>query len=578
MCDLSLSKINKLKQNLQLMDLKRLALCWSLLLGFTLAFSQTSAPRNWFNLDPAQDNVPGVSADKAYSQLLEGRKGKTVIVAVLDSGVDYEHEDLKDVMWVNEDEIPGNGIDDDKNGYVDDIHGWNFLGNKSGENIQYDNLEVTRLYRKYHAMFDGKSPDGLSKKEKELYSKYQEYGKVIEEKRSELEEEAGTFAAIASAINALGDAIGKEEVTQEDLEKFESDNPLLLYAAQIAQSIMAEGQSFQQIRKDINDYAEHLATEYEYHYNLEFDPRPEVGDDFSNPYDRDYGNSDVRGPDAMHGTHVAGIIAAKRGNGLGMDGVADNVRIMSVRTVPDGDERDKDVAAAIIYAVDNGASIINMSFGKGASPRKELVDEAVKYALAHDVLIVHAAGNDNKQITDENNFPTDKFGKRGFLGLFGPKYAENWVEVGAINWQNGENLVAPFSNYSPEYVDLFAPGMEIYSTTPFNEYENQQGTSMAAPVVAGVAAVIRSYFPELTAVQVKQVVMESAVRQKLKVKEPGSEVMVPFSQLSVTGGIVNAYEAIKLAGQVKGKKKGASRGSSGGDSAKNKDKKSVALP
>lgn len=560
------------------MDLKRLALCWSLLLGFTLAFSQTSAPRNWFNLDPAQDNVPGVSADKAYSQLLEGRKGKTVIVAVLDSGVDYEHEDLKDVMWVNEDEIPGNGIDDDKNGYVDDIHGWNFLGNKSGENIQYDNLEVTRLYRKYHAMFDGKSPDGLSKKEKELYSKYQEYGKVIEEKRAELEEDAGTFAAIASAINALGDAIGKEEVTQEDLEKFESDNPLLLYAAQIAQSIMAEGQSFQQIRKDINDYAEHLATEYEYHYNLEFDPRPEVGDDFSNPYDRDYGNSDVRGPDAMHGTHVAGIIAAKRGNGLGMDGVADNVRIMSVRTVPDGDERDKDVAAAIIYAVDNGASIINMSFGKGASPRKELVDEAVKYALAHDVLIVHAAGNDNKQITDENNFPTDKFGKRGFLGLFGPKYAENWVEVGAINWQNGENLVAPFSNYSPEYVDLFAPGMEIYSTTPFNEYENQQGTSMAAPVVAGVAAVIRSYFPELTAVQVKQVVMESAVRQKIKVKEPGSEVMVPFSQLSVTGGIVNAYEAIKLAGQVKGKKKGASRGSSGGDSAKNKDKKSVALP
>lgn len=562
------------------MDLKRLALCWSLLLGFTLAFSQTSAPRNWFNLDPAQDNVPGVSTDKAYSQLLEGRKGKTIIVAVLDSGVDYEHEDLKDVMWVNEDEIPGNGVDDERNGYVDDIHGWNFLGNKSGENIQYDNLEVTRLYRKYHAMFDGKDPDGLSKKEKELYKKYQEYGKVIEEKRSELEEDAGTFAAIASAINALGDAIGKEEVTQEDLEKFESDNPLLLYAAQIAQSIMAEGQSFQQIRKDINDYAEHLAAEYEYHYNLEFDPRPEVGDDFSNPYDRDYGNSDVRGPDAMHGTHVAGIIAAKRGNGLGMDGVADNVRIMSVRTVPDGDERDKDVAAAIIYAVDNGASIINMSFGKGASPRKELVDEAVKYALAHDVLIVHAAGNDNKQITDENNFPTDKFGKRGFLGLFGPKYAENWVEVGAINWQNGEDLVAPFSNYSPEYVDLFAPGMEIYSTTPFNEYENQQGTSMAAPVVAGVAAVIRSYFPELTAVQVKQVVMESAMRQKIKVKEPGSEVMVPFSQLSVTGGIVNAYEAIKLASQVKGRKKGASRGSAGGgeDGAKKKEKKSVAVP
>lgn len=562
------------------MNLKRIVVFWGLLLSFTTGFSQTSAPPNWFNLDPGQDNVPGVSTERAYSQLLEGRKGKTVIVAVLDSGVDYEHEDLKDVMWVNEDEIPGNGIDDDKNGYVDDIHGWNFLGNKSGESIRYDNLEVTRLYRTYHEMFEGKDPDGLSKKEKELYKKYEEYGKVIEEKRAQLEEEAGTFAAIAMAINDLAKEIGKDEITAEDLGKFESDNPLLLYAAQIAQTIMAEGQSFEQIRKDINDYAEHLAAEFEYHYNLEFDPRPEVGDDFSDPYNRDYGNNDVRGPDAMHGTHVAGIIAARRDNGLGMNGVANNVRIMSVRTVPDGDERDKDVAAAIIYAVDNGASVINMSFGKGASPRKEVVDKAVKYAIAHDVLIVHAAGNDNKQITSENNFPTDKFEKRGFLGLFGPKYAENWIEVGAINWKTGEDLVAPFSNYSPDHVDLFAPGMEIYSTTPFNEYENQQGTSMAAPVVAGVAAVIRSYFPGLTAGQVRQVLMESAVRQKIKVKEPGSEVMVPFSQLSVTGGVVNAYEAIKLASEVKGKKKGGSAGlpGSAGNGDKKKGKKAVAVP
>lgn len=562
------------------MNLKRIVVFWGLLSSFTLGFSQTNVPPNWFNLDPGQDNVPGVSTERAYSQLLEGRKGKTVIVAVLDSGVDYEHEDLKDVMWVNEDEIPGNGIDDDKNGYVDDIHGWNFLGNKSGESIRYDNLEVTRLYRTYHEMFEGKDPDGLSKKEKELYKKYEEYGKVIEEKRAQLEEEAGTFAAIAMAINDLAKEIGKDEITAEDLGKFESDNPLLLYAAQIAQTIMAEGQSFEQIRKDINDYAEHLAAEFEYHYNLEFDPRPEVGDDFSDPYNRDYGNNDVRGPDAMHGTHVAGIIAARRDNGLGMNGVANNVRIMSVRTVPDGDERDKDVAAAIIYAVDNGASVINMSFGKGASPRKEVVDKAVKYAIANDVLIVHAAGNDNKQITSENNFPTDKFEKRGFLGLFGPKYAENWIEVGAINWKTGEDLVAPFSNYSPDHVDLFAPGMEIYSTTPFNEYENQQGTSMAAPVVAGVAAVIRSYFPGLTAGQVRQVLMESAVRQKIKVKEPGSEVMVPFSQLSVTGGVVNAYEAIKLASEVKGKKKGGSAGlpGSAGNGDKKKGKKAVAVP
>ena len=571
-----------LKQNLQLMNLKKIMAACSLLLACTLGFSQTSAPNNWFNLDLAQDNVPGVSTERAYEQLLKGRKSNTVVVAVLDSGVDYEHEDLKDIMWVNEDEIPGNGIDDDNNGYIDDIHGWNFLGNKSGENIQYDNLEVTRLYREYGKMFEGKDPEKLSKKEKELYKKYKEYGKVIEDKRSELEEEAGTFVAIATAINSLADEIGKEVIATEDLVQYKSDNPLLMYAAQITQNLMAEGQTFKRIQKDINDYAEHLAAEYEYHYNLEFDPRSEVGDDFSDPYDRNYGNNDVRGPDAMHGTHVSGIIAAERDNGLGMNGVANNVRIMSVRTVPDGDERDKDVAAAIVYAVDNGASVINMSFGKGASPRKDIVDEAVKYASDHDVLIIHAAGNDNKQVTSDNNFPTDKFEKRsGFLGLFGPKYAENWVEVGAINWQNDESLVAPFSNYSPDYVDVFAPGMEIYSTTPFNEYENQQGTSMAAPVVTGVAAVIRSYFPDLTAQQVKQVVMESAVRQNRKVIEPGSEVLVPFSQLSVTGGIVNAYEAIQLASQVKGKKKGGSQGTAvngGAAGDEKKDKKSVVVP
>jgi subtilisin family serine protease len=237
--------------------------------------------------------------------------------------------------------------------------------------------------------------------------------------------------------------------------------------------------------------------------------------------------------------------------------------------VPDGDERDKDVAAAIVYAVDNGASVINMSFGKGASPRKDVVDEAVRYALKNDVLLVHAAGNDGKEVTNENNFPTDRFEKRGFLNLFGSKYADNWIEVGALNWKTGEVLAAPFSNYSPEYVDLFAPGMSIYSTTPDNGYEDLQGTSMAAPVVAGVAAMLRSYYPDLTAEQVKSILMQSAVKDRTKVKKPGSkEEMVSFSTLSVTGGIVNAYEAVKLAEQTKGKKKGVSRNSGGASNTK----------
>ncbi len=560
------------------MKLRLNLICLSLLLSLSVAFSQTSAPQNWFHMDPVTEELPGVATERAYEELLKGKTGKAVIVAVLDSGVDYEHEDLDDVMWVNEDEIPGNGIDDDKNGYVDDIHGWNFLGNAQGENVQYDNLEVTRLFRKYHKRFEDKNGDELSRKEKADYEKYQEYKDVIEKKRAEAEEETGTMAAIATAINKLAEEIGKDEITAEDLKEFQSDNPLLGYARQIAQAMMAEGHSFEAIQRDINDYAEHLVAEYEYHYNPEFDSRGIVGDDFSDPYDRNYGNNDVEGPDAQHGTHVAGIIGAERDNGLGMNGVARNVRIMSVRTVPDGDERDKDVAAAIVYAVDNGASIINMSFGKGASPRKDVVDEAVKYALSRDVLIVHAAGNDGKEVTAENNFPTDEFSKRGFLNLFGPKYARNWIEVGALNYKGGENLVASFSNYSPSNVDIFAPGMEIYSTVPGNEYENLQGTSMAAPVVAGVAAMLRSYFPSLTAPQVKQIIMESAVKQKVKVTRPGSEEVVPFSQLSVTGGIVNAYEAVKMASQVKGKKKGNVRADAEGTDGKKKEKSSVVVP
>ncbi len=538
------------------------------LMGAVALTAQDKAPENWFNLDPSE-GVPGVSTEKAYQELLKGKKGQEVVVAVIDSGVDYEHEDLDDVMWVNVDEIPGNGKDDDNNGYVDDIHGWNFLGNKSGENIEHDNLEVTRLYKKYGEMFEGKDPEDLSKKEKALFAKYEEYKKVVEDKQKSLEENAGTYTAIAEALEKLEKEVGKKEISAEDLDELDTSDPMVGYAVQIAKSLMAQGQTFEEIKKDLNGYAEYLQGQYEYHYNPDFNPRPLINDSYDDPYDRDYGNGDVRGPDALHGTHVAGIIAAERDNELGMKGVANNVKIMSIRTVPDGDERDKDVAAAIVYAVDNGASVINMSFGKGASPRKDVVDEAVRYALKNDVLLVHAAGNDGKEVTNLNNFPTDRFEKRGFLNLFGSKYADNWIEVGALNWKTGETLAAPFSNYSPEYVDLFAPGMSIYSTTPDNGYEDLQGTSMAAPVVAGVAAILRSYYPDLTAEQVKSILMQSAVKDRTKVKKPGSkEDMVSFSTLSVTGGIVNAYEAVKLAEQTKGKKKGVSRNGGGASNAK----------
>lgn len=525
-----------------------IALFWSVTIA---VYAQDAPPKNWFNLDPQTDSIGGVGVEKTYQTILKGKKGRTIIVAVIDSGVDYEHEDLKDVMWVNADEIPDNGIDDDKNGYIDDIHGWNFLGGKNGKNVDHDTYEVTRLYKALKAKYEGKSAASLSGDEKKEYEQYQEYKKVIEEKLADAKPKAENFGATLQAIEALEKAVKKDSITLADLKKFNTQDRLLKAAKDFMVGNMEDGASFYYIKDQIKELFDYYNDQIAYSYNLDFDSRKIVGDNYNDVNERYYGNNDVRGPDAKHGTHVAGIIGAKRGNGIGIDGVADNVRIMSVRTVPDGDERDKDVANAIYYAVDNGAAVINMSFGKGASPEKEAVDKAIKYAVKNDVVIVHAAGNDGKENDFTNNFPNDKFKKKG---LFAPKYAENWIEVGATNWEGGENAAATFSNYSKDLVDVFAPGTEIYSTVPGSKYENLQGTSMASPVVAGVAAVLRSYYPTLTARQVKDIVMQSVTPVKDKVYKPGTDELVPFSQLGVSGGYVNLYKAMELARQTKGKR------------------------
>lgn len=502
----------------------------------------------------------GVSSIRMYDSLLKGKKGETIVVAVIDGGVDYEHEDLKDVMWENPGEIAGNGIDDDHNGYVDDVYGWNFIGGKDGRNVHHDQLEITRLVVKYREQFKNADPAKLSKKEKKEYDRYKKLEKTVEEEHHKAENSKAMYTGILESVNSVVEAIGKEEPTKEDLDNFDTDNPALLQASQILGSMLGDGATIAEVREQIQGGIDYFSGQADYNYNLDYNVRSIVGDNYADSYERYYGNNDVKGPDASHGTHVAGIIAAKRGNGVGMDGIADNVRIMAVRCVPDGDERDKDVANAIIYAVDNGASIINMSFGKGYAWDKNAVDKAVKYAKKHDVLLVHAAGNAGQDNDKTGNFPNDHFARHG---LFGPKVAKNWLEVGALSWKGGEDAAASFSNYGKENVDLFSPGVAIYSTTPGNTYAKYNGTSMASPVAAGVAAVIRSYYPKLTAEQVKDVMMSSTVRARdaAKVKKPGGNgELVPFTDLCVTGGVVNVYEAIKKAGTVKGKKRSSKKG------------------
>ena len=543
-----------------------LALLITLQAHFTFAFQQQlpdslqAPPEDWYLRDPVSDSVQGVSAEKTYATLLKGKPSKTVLVAVIDSGIDIEHEDLKDVIWTNEDEIPANGIDDDKNGYIDDVHGWNFIGGKNG-NVVEDTYEVTREYARLKGKYENIDEKKVGKKQKEEYeywkkvkAKYDRDSKHNQEQydlyNQQYEMYINAYRTIDFCDSVLEKASGKP-VLKSSLASIESSNDTVNFAKQTLTNIMEriDGDlSAKDFLKELDGYldqlkeaVDHFGVAMKYGYNTEFNSRTVIGDDINNVNEKNYGNNDVEGPDARHGTHVAGIIAANRNNTIGVKGIADNVRIMPVRAVPNGDERDKDIANAIIYAADNGAQIINMSFGKKFSPQKAAVDKAVKYAESKGVLFIHAAGNDSDDLDVESNFPNRKYAGGG--------EAKTWLEIGASSFGADDEFVGSFSNYGKKAVDLFAPGVQIYSTVPNDEYENLQGTSMASPAAAGVAAMLLSYFPDLKAADIKNILMQSTRKfDNLKVTKPGTkDQLVLFSDLSKSGGMVNAYEAVQLA-------------------------------
>jgi cell wall-associated protease len=494
---------------------------------------QDKAILNWYN-----GKGPGMQTDVAYA-LLKNKKSNTVVVAVIDSGIDVEHEDLKGKIWHNEDETPGNNIDDDRNGYVDDIHGWNFLGNSKGENLNEACLEKTRILKKLSKKFEGIDPANLSEQEKEEYA-------LFEKVKGEVEEETATYSSYMGQIEMVtammqqvpiivGNTIGKADYTLKDLEKWKPEDEQMQQLKQFALAIKL-GQISEEIIEEQKKSIEQMIN---FNLNLEYDDRALIGDNPEDFNDRIYGNSDVEGPDALHGTHVGGIIGAIRGNGLGGDGVADNVKLMVIRAVPNGDENDKDVALAIRYAVDNGAEIINMSFGKGYSPHQKEVYEAFSYADSKGVLMVHAAGNDNTNVDETPNFPTS-------LYSFQKQPLDHFLTIGASTRFPKQKLAATFSNFGQTKVDVFAPGFEIYNTVPQSAYKELQGTSMAAPMVSGVAALLKSYFPSLTMKEIKDVILKSATSYKGKKQyEPGTENLVDFATLSVTGSVVNVKNAVQ---------------------------------
>jgi len=499
--------------------------------------------KNWHNLDLKQNKKNGVSTEKVYNELIKNKTSKTVVVAVIDGGVDIYHEDLKDVIWINEKEFPNNGVDDDKNGYIDDVNGWNFIGNANKENVVYDNLEYVREYQKLKEKY---SKTTEYSKEDEEYKYFLKIEKKYKEKRDEAEEFYKIYSKVSENFDYTSKVIKKHysisTFTYDDLNKLEKSNDeevenskkylLNLMKDGLDSLILAEGY-------------EHWEKEFKYRININYNPREIIGDQYYNFKDSIYGNSDVKGTRSFHGTFVSGIIAAKRDNSVGIEGIADNVKIMCIRVVPDGDERDKDVALSIRYAVNNGAKIINMSFGKEFSPNKKEVLEALEYAADNNVLVIHASGNDSESNDTTLHYPSAYMDKNS-------RAISSYIEVGASTIDKKKNIVASFSNYGPTTVDIFAPGEDIYSLMPENEYKISSGTSFACPVVSGVAALLWSYYPNLTAKQVKDIIIKSGTdfsdKKVLRPSENKNErPYIKFKELSISGKIANVYNAFKEA-------------------------------
>lgn len=487
--------------------------------------------KHWGHADLMLDTIPGMSVDRAYSDLIKKRRGQTVVVAVLDSGIDLNHEDIDDVLWINKGEKAGNGKDDDGNGYVDDMHGYNFLGDTYHEQLEYTRMlrlgiGDASLRAKAQLKLDEEYPKALQNK--------QQYEQILQ--------------TVKNADAAVKKELGKDTYTKKELMAIEPKTEAMQQNIAVLSQMYNYADTIDDVLKELNEGIVYFSERVNYNLNKDFDGRKIVGD---NPYDlnsKNYGdgNPKNRVEDESHGTHVAGIIAGERNNNRGIKGVANNVEIMSIRAVPNGDEYDKDIALGIRYAVDNGAKIINCSFGKSFSPNAEWVYDAITYAAQNDVLIVHAAGNDGDDLDDgaNLNYPNDH-------KYMGAEISDNVITVGALSQEYGSEMVAVFSNYGNENVDVFAPGDDIYSTMPNNKYDFQGGTSMAAPAVAGVAALIRSYYPKLSAKQVKKIIMQSGLALKTNVivaGDPGNSA--PFKSLSKSGKIVNAYNALLMAENI----------------------------
>ena len=481
--------------------------------------------KNWHNLDIEKDSVPGTSVERAYNELLNELKGKKVIVAVIDTGLDIDHRSLSENIWINKDEKL-NGKDDDNNGYIDDIHGWNYLGSSYNETRDMTRiLRDNKINNRKYNLVEEENPKEIKNSNEQL-NILNYYIQILDESKE-----------------LLSDYLDNDNFRFRMLNNIETVDPKLNRAKNIYKDFDFYGYSKEYLNEGIDQFNDFI----NYHFNVEFNGRT-TNDDIYDINDRNYGDNNINNTkeSESHSTHVSGIISGNRKIEDGNKGINNLAEIMVLRAVPNGDEYDKDVALAIRYAVDNGAKIINGSFGKYFSSNPEWVIDAIRYASDNDVLFIAGAGNESKDLDSlsNDNYPNDQYFNKA-------EFSDTFIKVGASSINLDENFTAYFSNYGKINVDIFAPGVDIYSSMPNNKYKFQDGTSMASPVVAGIASLIMSYFPRLSAKKVKEIILESGIDIDLEIRNLGDKKN--FNEYSKSGKLINAYNALILASKSRRK-------------------------
>ncbi|MCD0470433.1 S8 family serine peptidase [Flavobacterium sp. JAS] len=527
--------------------------------------------KTWYQKDYQEDSIPGISLDKWYRLNKKKPKNKSIIVAVIDTQIDLKHEDLQGLIWTNNKEIPNNGIDDDHNGYIDDINGWSFIGTKNGGYVVWNKYEYVRIIKEWGPLFKDKTESQIDAKDLFKYNEYHRALKKFEEKEpyykrwfKSLNYKAALYPTVKDTLRyffpkedytykQLDSLYKKYKINDKEFWQRRNDNDKDLGA--LISCMMTNLDMDQNTLKDIVDEQTQLDSIINKSLDIDYNERLLIGDN-PNVLEKGYGNNNVSNnkaghrPIQDHCTKMSGIIGANRENNIGIKGIVQDVKIMPLSISPMGDENNKDVTMAIRYAVDNGAKIINMSFSNSFSLHKEWMMEAFKYAEEHDVLLVRSAGNEENDSDKIIYYPTDITFENN------KEFCSNFIVVGSITRKPDSTFVSNFSNYGKQNVDLFAPGDEIYSTSEANSYNFDSGTSLAVPMVCGTAALIRSYYPNLTVTQVKQIILDSGTSYNLDVILPGTkDKKVPFSELSKSGKVLNVYNAMQLAEKVSKKKK-----------------------